>query len=219
MQDDLMEQPDEVEIELGKLFRTLARRWKTIVLSALLGAGLAVYVTACLIPPRYESGVMFYVCSDSGQRLSSEDLSTARKLVESCMVLLDTRETQQGILDYTGMEFSCEDLEERITAEAMGDTELFQVTVTGENPVEAERIADAIGEILPGRVSALIDGFSVKVADAAILPGKAVESGGLRSALTGGGLGLLLSVSVISFRTLRDSFQKQKPGNNKNSGA
>lgn len=219
MQDNLMEQPDEVEIELGKIFRTLARRWRAIVLSALLGAGMAAVVTGCLIPPRYESGVMFYVCSDSGEMLSSEDLSTARKLVESCMVLLNTRETQQGILDHTGMEYTCEDLEERITAEAMGETELFQVTVTGENPVEAERIADAIGEILPGRISALIDGFSVRVADAAILPGKAEESGGLRSALTGAGLGMIFSVSVISIQTLRASSQKQRSGNNKNSGA
>ena len=219
MQNNLINQTDEVEIELGKIFRALARQWMALALSAFLGAGGAVWVTSCLLPPRYESGVMFYVCSESGEVLSSEDLSTARKLVESCMVLLNTRETQQGILDHTGMEYSCDDLEERITAEAMGDTELFQVTVSGENPVEAERIADAIGEILPGRISALIDGFSVKVADAAILPGKATEPNGLRSALTGAGLGLVLTVTVVTVRTLQASAREQRSGKNKNSGA
>lgn len=200
MQDNVIKQTDEIEIDLGKIFRALARHWLAIVLSALLGAGVFSWVTGCLIPPRYESGVMFYVCSVSGEVLSPEDLSIARKLVESCMVLLNTRETQQGILDHTGMDMSCKELEERITAEAMGETEFFRVTVSGENPVEAERIADAIGAILPGRISVLIDGFSVRVADAAVLPSEATEPDGLRSALTGFLLGAVLSVTVIAVK-------------------
>lgn len=217
MQDNVIKQTDEIEIDLGKIFRALARSWLAIVLSALLGAGGFAWVTEHLIPPRYESGVMFYVCSVSGEMLSSEDLSIARKLVESCMVLLNTRETQQGILDHTGLDYSCKDLEERITAEAMGETEFFRVTVSGEDPVEAERIADAIGAILPGRISVLIDGFSVKVADAAVLPSQATEPDGLLSALTGFSLGIILSVTIIVVRTLPAAARKQTSNQNRKS--
>lgn len=192
----------EIVIDLGKCIQAVLLRWKTVALAGLMLAAVVLAGTSFLVPPEYESGVMFYVCSAAGEELSSENLSIARKLVESCMVVLNTRQTQQGILDHTGMDISCQELEKRISAEAMGQTEFFRVTVTGGDPVEAERTADAIGAVLPGRVSALIEGFSVKVADAAVLPSEPDGPDSLRSALSGFGLGMILSAALIILQTL-----------------
>lgn len=206
-----MKQTDEIEIDLERLFRALTRHWLALLLSGVLGAGIFFWGAENLIPPHYESGVMFYVCSAAGEDLSSEDLSIARKLVESCMVVLNTRETQQGILDSTGLDYTCQALEKKISAEAMGQTEFFRVTVSGEDPVEAETIADAIGAVLPGRISGLLEGFSVKVADAAVLPSEASGPDGLRGAVTGFVLGTVLSAVVISLGALRpDSSQRKR---------
>lgn len=200
-------QTGEIEIDLIRLIRAVRRRWLPILLSILLGAGVF-FAGARLLPARYESGVMIYVCSDSGEELSSEHLSIARKLVESCMVLLNTRQTQQGILDHTGLPLTCGELEQRIRAEAMGDTEFFYVTVTGADPVEAEQIADAIGEILPDRVGTLLEGYGVKVADAAVLPQEPSGPGAVRSALTGAALGLILGVSLALLADLKKQLRK-----------
>lgn len=200
-------QTEEIEIDLIRLIRAVKRRWLPVLLSILLGAGVF-FAGAQLLPARYESGVMIYVCSDSGEELSSEHLSIARKLVESCMVLLNTRQTQQGILDYTGLPLTCGELEQRIRAEAMGDTEFFYVTVTGSDPVEAERIADAVGAILPSRVGTLLEGYGVKVADAAVLPQEPSGPGTVRSALTGAALGLILSVSAALLADLKKQLRK-----------
>ena len=200
-------QTGEIEIDLIRLIRAVRRRWMPILLSVLLGA-VAFFVGARLLPARYESGVMIYVCSDSGEELSSEHLSIARKLVESCMVLLNTRQTQQGILDHTGLPLTCQELEQRIRAEAMGDTEFFYVTVTGDDPVEAEQIADAIGEILPDRVGTLLEGYGVKVADAAVLPQEPSGPDDVRSALTGAALGLILGVSLALLADLKKQLRK-----------
>lgn len=194
---------EQIEIDLGRLFLALCRRWMAIALSAGVLAAAFFWGTGLVLPPRYESGVMFYVCSASGEELSSEDLSIARKLVESCMVVLNTRQTQQQILDHTGMAMTCQALEKRITAEAMGETEFFRVTVSGDDPIEAEQIADAIGVLLPGRISGLIEGFSVKVADAAVLPMEASGPSRLRGAAAGFGLGVVLSVSAVVFAEIK----------------
>lgn len=186
---------EELEIDLARIFRALVRRWLPILLAALVTAGGFFLGAGYLVPPRYESGVMIYVYGG--------DLGTARKLVESCMVILTTRETQRAILAHAGVDRSCEDLDDMISAEAMGETEFFRVTVTGKDPVEAERIADAIAEVMPGQVSALIEGFSVKVADAAVLPMEASGPGSLRSVAMGFGLGAILSMTAVVITELK----------------
>ena len=92
----------------------------------------------------------------------------------------------------------------------MGETEFFLVTVSGEDPVEAEKIADAIGAVLPGRVSTLVEGFSVKVADAAVLPSEPSDPDSLGTALKGFALGAILSITVIVVHTLLTGDDRRK---------
>ena len=186
---------EELELDLDRIFQALIRRWLSILLAALLTAGGFFLGVKYLVPPKYESGVMIYVYGG--------DLGTARKLVESCMVILTTRETQRAILAHAGVDRTCQDLDDMVAAQAMGETEFFKVTVTGKDPVEAERIADAIAEVMPGQVSALIEGFSVKVADAAVLPMESSGPGSLRSAAMGFVLGALLRMSAIVLAELK----------------
>ena len=186
---------EELELDLDRIFRALIRRWLSILLAALLTAGGFFLGVKYLVPPNYESGVMIYVYGG--------DLGTARKLVESCMVILTTRQTQRAILAHAGVDRSCEDLDDMVTAQAMGETEFFRVTVTGKDPVEAERIADAIAEVMPGQVSALLEGFSVKVADAAVLPMESSGPGSLRSAAMGFALGAILRMTAIVMAELK----------------
>lgn len=186
-----------LEIDLDRIFRALVRRWLSVFLAALMMAGGFFLGARYLVPPWYESGVMIYVYGVEG------DLGTARKLVESCMVILTTRQTQRAILEHAGVDWTCEDLDDMVSTEAMGDTEFFRVTVRGRDPVEAEQIADAIAEVMPGQVSALIEGFSVKVADAAVLPMEASGPGSLRSAAMGFALGAILRMTAIVIAELK----------------
>lgn len=186
-----------LEIDLDRIFRALVRRWLSVFLAALMMAGGFFLGARYLVPPWYESGVMIYVYGVEG------DLGTARKLVESCMVILTTRQTQRAILEHAGVDRTCEDLDDMVSTEAMGDTEFFRVTVRGRDPVEAEQIADAIAEVMPGQVSALIEGFSVKVADAAVLPMEASGPGSLRSAAMGFALGAILRMTAIVIAELK----------------
>lgn len=208
MQEKIMEQREEVEIDLRGLFRAVARRWLIIALVSGLCAAAVFAVTWFGVAPRYESGVLFYVqngtAGEGSEGISSGNLATARNLVESYIVILNTRESLNGIIQASGVNRTCRELEKMITAEAVGETEFFEVTVTGEDPVEAEKIADAIAAILPGRISAVMEGTSVKVADAAVLPTRASSPGYLKNTVIGCLLGVLASVAVIVLRELLD---------------
>ena len=199
-----MEYPDDLELDLARLFRAVAGKWLTVLTAAALCAAVVLGVMLFLKVPRYESGVTFYVYDTTADGAFTGDIGTARKQVDSYLVILNTRQTLNEIISAAGVDCTARELEKRIRAEAVGETEFFRVTVEGENPVQAEQIADAIADILPGRISAIMEGTAVKVADAAVLPSEADEAGYLKSVLSGFLLGGLMAAVIIALRELLD---------------
>lgn len=199
-----MEYPDDLELDLARLFRAVAGKWLTVLTAAALCAAVVLGVMLFLKAPRYESGVTFYVYDTTADGAFTGDIGTARKQVDSYLVILNTRQTLNEIISAAGVDCTARELEKRIRAEAVGETEFFRVTVEGENPVQAEQIADAIADILPGRISAIMEGTAVRVADAAVLPSEADEAGYLQSVLSGFLLGGLMAAVIIALRELLD---------------
>ena len=123
-------------------------------------AVLTLVVTLLFVTPKYESSAMFYVnnnsvsLGDAALSITSSDISASRGLVQSYIVILNTRESLNDVIDYTGVSRTYKELKEMISAEAVDDTEIFKVVVTSEDSVEAEKIANGIAYILPKRITA-----------------------------------------------------------------
>ena len=202
---------EEIEIDLGRVLRAVMSRAWLVVVVAVLCAVLTFAGTFFFITPQYESAAMFYVnnsnlsLGDTSLSISSGDLSTSRNLVDSYIVILNTRETLVDVIDYAGASRNYKELREMITAEAVNETELFRVTVTSPDPQEAERIANAIAYILPKRIGTIIDGTSARVADAAIVPSSPSSPSYPKNTVIGFLLGFVLSVGVIALREIFDT--------------
>ena len=126
----------ELEVDFGRVFRAvLSRVWLVAVISVLCAA-IAFAGTVLLITPQYESAAMFYVnnsnlsLGDASLSISSGDLSTSRNLVDSYIVILNTRETLVDVIDYAGVNRGYSELSGMLTAEAVNETEIFRVTVS-----------------------------------------------------------------------------------------
>jgi capsular exopolysaccharide synthesis family protein len=202
---------DEVEIDLGRLFRALLSRAWMIAIVSVLCTVLTVVGTILFITPKYESAAMFYVNNsnlsfgDTSVSISSGDLSTSRNLVDSYIVILNTRETLNDVIDYAGVPYTYRELQKMISAKAVNETEIFRVTVTNPDPLEAEKIANAIAYILPKRISTIIDGTSAKVVDAAIVPSSPSSPSYTSNALLGFLIGFVLVVGIIALREIFDT--------------
>jgi len=202
---------DEVEIDLGRVFRAVVNKAWVVAVVAVLCAVLTFAGTFFFITPEYQSSAMFYVnnsnlsLGDASLSISSGDLSTSRNLVDSYIVILNTRETLVDVLDYSGAPYSYGQLRGMISSSAVNGTEIFKVTVTSTNPQEAERLASAIAYILPKRIATIIDGTSARVADAAIVPSSPSSPNYTNNTMLGFLLGALLSVGIIALREVFDT--------------
>ena len=199
------------EIDASRLFRAIMSRAWLVIIIAVLCAALAFAGTFFLITPEYESAAIFYVnnsnlsLGDTSFSISSGDLTTSRNLVDSYLVILNTRETLVDVIDYAGAPLTYKELREMITAEAVNQTELFRVTVTSTDPVQAERLANAIAYILPKRIGTIIDGTSARVADAAIIPTTPSSPSYPKNTIMGFLLGFVLTVGIIALREIFDT--------------
>lgn len=202
---------DEIEIDLQRLFSALVKRSWLIGIVAVLCAVVTFLGTVLFVTPQYQSKAMFYVNNNSlslGEAtfsISSSDISASRGLVKTYIVILQTRETLNDVIDYSGVNRTYSQIKKMVTAEAVDSTEVFQVVVTSEDPAEAEKIADAIAYILPKRISTIVEGTSAKVVDSAVMPTKASSPSYSKNTLIGFAFGFLLASAVILLNALLDN--------------
>ena len=202
---------EEIEIDLGRLFRSVMSRAWLVGLLAVLCAVLAFGITFFFITPQYESTAMFYVnnsnlsLGDASVSITSGDLTTSRNLVDSYIVILETRETLVDVIDYARVNRTYREVRDMLTSAAVNETEIFQVTVTSPDPQEAAKIANAIAYILPRRIGTIIDGTSAEVVDAAIVPTKPSSPSYTRNTVLGFLMGFALTVGMIVLREVFDT--------------
>jgi len=201
---------EEIELDIGRVIRAVLDRAWMVALITVLCAAVAIAGTYFLITPQYQASAKFYVNNnsripgDSASSMSSGDLSTSRNLVDSYLVILNTKETILEVIDYAGLDLPYDTIEKMISAEAVNETEIFEVTITSPDPEEALQIANAIAAVLPDRISTIIDGTSAKVVETAVLPAGPSSPSYPKNAVLGALFGMLLSVAIIVLREIFD---------------
>ena len=201
-----MKRTDEIEIDVVRIAEAIFKKMWIVFAVSIVGALVAFLITFFLITPQYKASAMFYVnnnafsVGDASLSISNGDLVTSRGLVESYIVILNTRETLNDVIEYAELDATYEDVKKMISASAVNETEIFEVTVENSDPQEAERIANAIAYILPKRIATIIDGTSAKVVDAAVAPAKPSSPSYTSNTIVGFVMMFILSAGAIAFQ-------------------
>lgn len=210
-QKEIMNNDEVIEIDLKRIFDALVHKAWLVVIVSTVTALLTMLITFFFITPEYEAKAMFYVNNNSlsvgnaSLSISSGDLTTSRNLVESYLVILNTWETLEEVIDYSGVDVSIGALEDMISAEAVNETEIFSVVITSTSPQEAERLANAIAHILPKRIDTIIEGTSAKIVSAALVPSRPSSPSYAKNTIIGFLLGFVAVAGVIVLQTIYDT--------------
>ena len=209
MDEKMVQKKEEVEVDLGRLLQAVWRRIWLVVLVAVITTSVALAGTLMFMTPKYKSSAKFYVNNGSMNKvdlsLSAGDLSASKGLVNTYIVILNTRETLNDVIDYAGVDITYGELKGIISAAAVDDTEIFQVSVTHPDPIIAEKLANAIAYILPKRIDTIVEGTSAKVAEAAVVASSPSSPDYLKNSLIGLLAGVVLAVAGIVIRELLDT--------------
>lgn len=201
---------DELEIDVMGLLQALWKKaWAIALVAAILGA-IAFVGTAVFIRPKYRAEALMYVNSSNisvgGTKvsISQSELTAAQTLVDTYIVILNTRTTLEDVIAQTGVSYDYEELKEMITAESVNGTEVFSIQVVSKSASEAENLANAIARILPEKIASIVEGSSARIVDYAVVPAKKDSPSLVKNTAIGMVLGFVFACGVIVVLELMD---------------
>ena len=202
--------PDYFEIDVLRLLTAIWQRIWLVILAAVLCGAIAFSYASFLVTPLYDSSALMYVNNSSFSlgstsfSISSAELSAAQSLVDTYIVILKTRTTLLDVIEKADLDYSYETLSNMISASAVNGTEIFKISVTSDDPQEAEKIANTIANILPQKISGIVDGSSVRIVDYAVVPSQKASPNITRYTAIGLIIGIALSCLWIVVAELLD---------------
>jgi len=189
---------DEIEIDLGELFRALwAQKWMIILSGIFLALLLGVY-SKFFIAKQYESTTKVYVINrQESSSLSISDLQSGTQLTKDYQVLIASRTVLEQVISELDLSMTYSELASVVTVEIPTDTRLLTITVTNEDPYLAREIAIAIREAASAHITSVMATTSLNVADEASLSESPSSPNVKRNALMGGVLGAAIAMIII----------------------
>jgi capsular polysaccharide biosynthesis protein len=197
-------------IDVIHIIKTLWKHAWVIALCGLLAAVIGFSISAFAIAPKYSSSVKLYVNNSSislgntNFSISASELTAAQSLVRTYGDILDSWNTLERVIEKAEVDYTWQELSDMIVYAPSNDTEIMLVTVTCENPYEATRIANAIAEVLPVRISEVIDGASMEIVAPAIPNLDKVSPSITKYTAIALIIGALISVSVLVVVAIMD---------------
>ena len=201
------------EINLTEIMSAIVRKLWLIVLCAVVAGAAARIYTENFITPLYRSSVSIYVnntvtTNNTTMGISASDLATSQRLVLTYINILrsDTvlEKVAENVREKDGIQTSAGAIRGAMTAGSMGETELFEVSISTPNPHTSAAIANAIAEVAPAEIAYFVEGSSTKIVDYAKVAGGPYSPNPSQNTMLGMIGGAMIAVVIIVLQTLLD---------------
>ncbi|HEM5025943.1 TPA: capsular biosynthesis protein CpsC [Streptococcus suis] len=138
------QESNTIEIDVLSLLKTIWRKKIFILVTAVLGAGLAFVYSSFLVTPQYDSTTRIYVVSqnvEAGAGLTNQELQAGTYLVKDYKEII----LSQDVLTQVATELNLnENLKEKVSVSIPVDTRIVSISVRDADPNEAVRIANSL---------------------------------------------------------------------------
>lgn len=199
---------ETIELDLKEIGGALLRRIWVIVLCAVIAGLLMLIFTLNFITPTYKAGVTMYVNNSSGvngQYMSSSDLQVAQRLVETYINIVASHTVLEKVADASGLEITSDELRGMLAASAVGETEMFTVSVIAPDPQMAADLANVIAEVAPLEITKIIPGSTAKVVDYARIPKGRYGPNYTSNTIVGFLVGGILASAFVAVQQMMDN--------------
>ena len=199
---------ETIELDLKEIGMVLIKRlWVIILCAAIVGLSVLTY-TVNFVAPTYKANVTMYVNNSSGvngQYMSSSDLAVAQRLVETYINIIASHTVLEKVVNASGLDITADELRGMLAAAAVGETEMFKISVIAKDPKMAADLANVIAEVAPGEITKIIPGSTAKVVDYARIPQNRYAPSYSSSAIMGFLVGGVLAAAFVMAQYLLDN--------------
>jgi capsular exopolysaccharide synthesis family protein len=200
-------------VELKDYWRTIRRRWVTVLLVLLLCVGAAAFLT-WQSTPQYSSTARLFIATSQADVNSAYTggLFATQRVTSYADIVPKSNHLADAVASILGEGSDPDQLRGQITAEVVPETVNLELTATDPDPVRARDIAQAyaqaVSDLVPTLEPASETGEQIivaRVVDNAQVSGTPVSPRPVRNLGLGVVLGLLLGVGLAVARELLDT--------------
>lgn len=191
----------EVEIDLARLFYYLLKRWKSLVIAALIGAVLAAAYTL-VQPPQYESNSTLYVLSKSTSITSVADLQLGTALTSDYVEIATSKPVIDTAIEKLkkkeGIELTREKVKGMVEVSNKSDTRMLEITVTSNDADLSYKLADALTTAAVNQMASITQTDKPTIVEEPEVAEKAVDNGLYKHLAIGIVIGFVLLVGLYT---------------------
>ncbi|HFI0078731.1 YveK family protein [Streptococcus suis] len=203
------QESNTIEIDVLSLLKTIWRKKFFILVTAVLGAGLAFVYSSFLVTPQYDSTTRIYVVSqnvEAGAGLTNQELQAGTYLVKDYKEII----LSQDVLTQVATELNLkESLKGKISVSIPVDTRIVSISVRDADPNEAARIANSLRTFAAQKIVEVTKVSDVTTLEEAVPTEEPTTPNTKRNILLGllaGGIlatGIILAMEVLDDRVKR----------------
>ncbi len=156
------------QISIVDVVDMLLRRWWLMLVSAVVVGIAAFMYTNLFIDPMYRSEGALYVNSTQNQisgEVTTGAISASKQLVTTYAEILQRRTFLEQVVQDLNNKYTVDQIKSMLSMGAANETEILEISVTGENAHDVYLIARSILRHAPDELIRVVEAGSVKILD------------------------------------------------------
>lgn len=198
MENQVTNNNDEIEIDLGEVFHLVISKLGVIILSGILLGVLSIIGTMLFITPKYESTTKIMVLNkQDNNTLTSADMQTSTQLTKDYADLIQSRTVLEGVIAQLNLDMTYKEMLNKVSVETSSDSRIVSISVTDEDPYTASEIANAVRDMAAEHIQSVMDIEAVNVVDTANIPNEKASPSLAKNGVIGGLLGVIIAMAAV----------------------
>lgn len=198
MENQVTNNNDEIEIDLGEVFHLVISKLGVIILSGILLGVLSIIGTMLFITPKYESTTKIMVLNkQDNNTLTSADMQTSTQLTKDYAELIQSRTVLEGVIAQLNLDITYKEMLNKVSVETSSDSRIVSISVTDEDPYTASEIANAVRDMAAEHIQSVMDIEAVNVVDTANIPNEKASPSLAKNGVIGGLLGVIIAMAAV----------------------
>ncbi len=200
---------DYLEINMKEILKALLHRSYLILLSAILFASAAAYISLYRMTPMYTSTTSVYIINrETESILTLNDLQSGTQLTKDYQIIVKSRPVMEQVILDLGLTISYEELADLISVDIPVDTRILEITASYPEAGMARDIADAAARVSIEKMVGVMGMEEVNVVEPGNLPELPSSPDVYKNTILGAILGIAIaSFLVILAHLLNDSIK------------
>lgn len=202
----------EEEMSLEDILSILKKRIGMILSLSMMGLLLSALFTFFVVTPTYNSTTQLLVnrSVDSSMGLQLNDINTNVRMIDTYKDIIKGPVILEDVKENLDSDLSVAQLREMIAITANENSQVFSLTITSDNPVEAATIANAIASTFQNNISDIMKVDNVSIISEATINSNPVSPNIPMNLILGLLLGTMLGIGMaflqhILDKTIKDS--------------